>query len=353
MNENPMHFSVGIACFAPDSDFPIGSFEQELLLLCSAYKISACVFSPVLIDHTLASPLIPVQYWDGTAFRKAITPVPEILDCRFNPFLNKVVTWLQPERQRWLLKHSAVLDRGIPKEQLSQVLMCSPLYPLAIPTYRLTEYGELLRYAKLLRHCIIKPSGGRQGSCVARVDYDGDVLSMETADGIEELTPTLWDDYLTTLNHSNFGLPLLQPRLDFSLDAEHAVDFRLLVARGSSGLWEEVEIYARIGATRIVSNVSRGGYISDAESILSQIAGERADELLATLHSIAAELPVLIQQYVDRPISCLGIDIGIDRNTLQPYVLEANTLPGAKYHSWQLAHKRVQYYQYLLKNRQQ
>lgn len=349
MNENLMHFSVGIVCVGNGSDLPIGSFEQELLLLCSAYKISACLLSPLSIDYTLSSPLAPVQYWDGTAFQQAIAPVPKILDCRFYPFSKKATAWLQPELQHWLLEHCAVADRGIPKELLSQVLMCSPLYALAIPTYRLEKYDELLQYAKMFRHCIIKPDGGRQGRCVSRVDYDGDVLYIESANGIEELTPTRWEAYLAALNHSNLGLPLLQPRLDFSLNAEHAVDFRLLVARGSSGLWEEVDIYARIGATKLVSNVSRGGYISDAESILAEISGEHADELLATLHSIAAELPKLIQQYVDRPISCLGIDVGIDRNTLQPYVLEANTFPGAKYHSWQLAHKRVQYYQHLLK----
>lgn len=351
MKEKLMHFSVGIACAENDSEFPIESFEQELLLLCSAYKINACVFSPLLIDYTRSSPLIPVQYWDGTAFRQAIAPVPQIIDCRFNPRGKKRADWLQPERQRWLLEHSTVADRGITKEQLSQGLMRSPLYALAIPTYRLTEYGDLLQYAKMFRHCIIKPFGGSLGRCVARVDYDGDALFMESEDSLEELTPKRWEAYLATLQ-PNFGLPILQPRLDFTLDAEHAVDFRLLVARGGSGLWEEVDIYARIGATKLVSNISRGGYISDANSILTQVAGERADELLSALHSIAEKVPILVQQYVNRPISCLGIDVGIDRNTLQPYVLEANTFPGVKYHSWQLAHKHVQYYQYLLKNMQ-
>ena len=350
MNENLMHFDVGIAVANNGFNFPIDSFEQKLLLLCSAYKVSACVLSPQLIDYTLPSPTLPVQYWDGTAFRQATAPVPKLLDFRFNPSGKKALAWLQPERQRWLLERCAIADRGIPKEQLSQVLMCSPLYALAIPTYRLEKYEQLLQYAKMFRHCIIKPIGGRQGLCVSRVDYDGNVLFMESANGTEELTPTQWEAYLATLNRHNFGQPLLQPRLDFSLNAEHAVDFRLLVARGGSGAWEEVDIYARIGATRLVSNVSRGGYISDAESVLAEIAEDRADELLATLHSIAAELPTLIQQYVDRPISCLGIDVGIDRNTLQPYVLEANTFPGAKFHAWQLAQKRVQYYQYLLKN---
>lgn len=353
MNENLMHFSVGIACIENGAEFPISSFIKEILLLCSAYKIDACVFSPILIDYTVPSPQIPVQYWDGTAFRQAIAPVPKVIDCHFKLQHRTTAAWLQPERQRWLLERSAIADQGILKEKLSQILMCSPLYPLAIPSYRPKEYEELQQYAKMLRHCIVKPVNGRQGRDICRVDYDGDVLSIESADGIEELTPSRWAEYLATLTRDGFSAPLLQPRLDFSLDAEHAVDFRLLVARGASGLWEEAAIYARIGATRLVSNVSKGGYISDVESILEEIAGSRADELLSELHRIAAELPVLMQQYnKDRLISCLGIDVGIDRQTLQPYVIEANTRPGAKYHSWQLAHKRVQYYQYLLKNTQ-
>ena len=351
MNTDPIHFSVGLACYATGSDFPIPPFEQQILLLSRAYGVDACVFSPLSIDCTLSSPEVPVQYWDGTAFRQAVAPVPKILDCRFGLLKKKAYAWLQPERHRWLLEHSTFSDYyAIPKEKLSQLLMCSPLYDLAIPTYRVTEYEQLLRLAKMLQHCIVKPSGGYKGRHVCRVDYDGVSLTKETLEGTEKLTQEQWAKYLDLLANEEMGQPLLQPRLDFSLNDEHAVDFRLLVAHGGSGTWEEVAIYSRVGATKLVSNISGGGSFADAESVLSAIAGTEADKLLDRLHHIAAELPVFIQRQVERPITCLGIDVGIDRKTLDPYVLEANTFPGSKYHSWQLAHKRVQYYQYLLRN---
>ena len=43
-----------------------------------------------------------------------------------------------------------------------------------------------------------------------------------------------------------------------------------------------------------------------------------------------------------------AIDVGIDRGSLCPYVIEVNTFPGTRFHAWQLAEKRVQYFKYLL-----
>ena len=40
--------------------------------------------------------------------------------------------------------------------------------------------------------------------------------------------------------------------------------------------------------------------------------------------------------------------MGIDRGSLCPYVIEVNTFPGTRFHAWQLAEKRVQYFKYLL-----
>ena len=352
MNTDSIHFSVGLVRDPTDSDSAIALFEQQLLLLSRAYGIDACVFSPLSIDCSLSSPEVPVQYWDGTAMRQTVAVVPKILDCRFNLLLPEVVASLSTEQHRWLLQHSTFADhRGILKEQLSQLLMCSPLYAMAIPTYKVEEYEELLRLAKMLQHCILKPSGGHHGRYVSRVDYEGITLSFENANGTKELTTELWERYKSALVRTGMGIPILQPRLNFSYDAEHAVDIRLLVAHGGSGAWEEVDSCARIGPNKLVSNVAQGGCVADTEGMLRQIAGARADELLATLHRIAAELPPMIERVVNGNITCLGFDIGIDRDTLEPYIIEANTFPGGtKSHSWDLALKRAQYYQYLLRS---
>lgn len=319
---------------------------HSLHVMAASYGVPLCSYH--LADLEPQRPTLPVNIWANGKYQTIESELPAFSELIFNRsfLMNREDV---ARRKSWLLEHTTLTDNpGLLKSAVSIVMMQSPLAPYAIPTYNASSYEELMSLLFLLPRAIVKPSGGRRGIGVYHIIRRGNTFMMEGAKVQKELTPTHWEEYRAFLKERKCGSPILQPRLDFSLDEEHTVDFRLLVARGGSGDWEIVDIYPRIGSNRIVSNVSQGGFIGDSMEVLSLISQEKAAALFADLNRIALELPPLLQSQKEKPIAVLGIDVGIDRESLQPFVLEANTKPGTKFHLWKLAEKKVQYYQYLL-----
>lgn len=250
---------------------------------------------------------------------------------------------------------NAILDRSVLTEygalgklQLSRLLQKTPeLAKYAIPTFDLHSFEEFLNYARLLKRSIVKPAAGRKGRYVYRIaDLDGKIHFLRDDDK-KIVTQAVWDEYFSNLRKAKYGFPILQPQLSFLFEGR-PVDFRLLVQRSGTGEWEKVAIYARIGESDTVSNLAQGGFVADPMTTLASISPGREEELYQELEYLCLAVPKLIQSKLEKPVACLGIDVGIDCDTLQPYVIEANTFPGTKYHTWDLAHKKVQYFKYLI-----
>lgn len=307
-----------------------------------------------LIDHYRGKPLIG-ERWNGTSIEAFNAELPQILDAEYNTFSKKSLKKLDSRFAEWLTEKNIRLIRqeSVSKRHLPQVLMQSELIQYLIPTWDISSYSQLLQQLVFVKDAVLKPSNGRMGKGVCKLykQVNGSVL-LRLKDEQMLLNEAIFSDYLANIRSNCLGDELLlQPCLDFSLDADHAVDFRLLRHRGSTGEWEEAATYARIGASSLVSNVSQGGFIADAKEILYQIAGDKAEDLYKEIMHIGEELPRMIQKYSDETVFCLGMDVAVDRQSMRPFILEANTYPGTKYHTHQLAEKRVQYYQYLLKRK--
>lgn len=320
----------------------------SLLLLAKAYDLKLCLFSLRDVDLSAELPVTRAIYWDGRAFQTTQTTLPPICETCFF-YRSKELDELRPVMD-YIVEHCVLTEYdGLPKTQLSLILSSDPeLARFSIPTFVISSFDELLSFSSIVKKAILKPSNGRQGLLVQRVDRINNALHFVDEGATREITRPVWEEYFNAVQEADFGIPVLQPRLDFRYSDTRAVDFRLLVQRSSTGEWKIVELYARIGVNGTVSNVSRGGFIADAESILSELFPERAQELYEQLKQLCYLLPSVIQKHLDRPISCLGIDVGIDRETEQPYILEANTLPGTKFFNWDLSHEKIQYFRYLL-----
>ncbi len=340
-----MDRSIGVAHYASN----VHGLARPLLLMGEAYKTPVYFYNASHIDLTKENPTVPATFWNGSSLETKEIEVPLFTENMLFREGKIDSRFVSDEINSWLASNTRMVDHiGINKAHLPQILINSPFAECAIPTYMVTSYEQLLTLSRLIPKSIIKPSAGRRGIAVWHLNLVDGVLMMQENETVQPVTPEKWASYTAFLAQHHFGKPILQPRLNLTLDEEHALDFRLLVARGGTGDWETVAIYARVGATSLVSNLSRGGYICDAPDALRMIAGDRAESLMETLRTLAVELPRLLQSYRKKPFSCLGLDVGIDRDTLQPFFLEANSSPGTKYHLWPLAEKRVQYYRYLL-----
>lgn len=326
-------------------------FANYLLKFSAVYNVPFCVIqSKNLSVHYDGNPLI-ATVWQCDDAAEQIIDLPPVLDTVGELFSDKYADKYKEGFLPWLRKSCNILTQSsFFKDRLSNVLLTSNLSLYAIPTWNVDSYDGIQSILKLANKIIIKPVGGKMGKGICRLEkIDNQAIICHDASGDHEFDPDWFLDYQNALISSRLGrLIIAQPCLDFSLDDRHAVDFRLLRHRGRTSEWEEVATYARIGASSLVSNVSQGGYIADAKDILSEIAGDTAQSLYDEIMYIGQELPLLIQKHKGDSAYCLGMDIAIDRQSMRPFILEANTYPGTKYHACQLAEKRVQYYRYLL-----
>ena len=327
------------------------AFTDCLLKFASLYQVPFCV---IRLENLLAyyeGASLRAQTWiDHSVIDSDGISLPSCLDTESAFFVDKYMPYYAPGFLTWLRNNCQILmQHSIPKYQLPALLTSNNMGLYAIPTWTVASYSDLFRLFPISKKLFLKPCSGRKGrgAIKARVD-EYNTVYLENANGEHIVTEQLFNQLIKENAQSKLGkLYLAQPCFDFSLDSSHAVDFRLLRHRGANGDWEDVATYARIGASSLVSNVSQGGFIADAKETLSIIAGAKADALYEEIMHIGNTLPKLIQEQQDDPVFCLGLDIAIDHESLQPYILEANTYPGTKFHKYQLAEKRVQFYRYL------
>lgn len=340
-----MQFDVGIIC----SSQKLTLLARHILVLSRSYDLRLCAFDIHDLDPDNGGHISRAVYWDGNDFATTTTTLPKICESLFYYRSPQLVRGRS--NMNYIVRHARLSEyEGFSKTRLSQLLNSSPsLIQYGIPTYPVTQYRDFLLYASLLKLSIVKPSAGRQGKLVRYIErIDGDYW-FTYGNHSERIDEAVWNSYVTQMHESHLGHPILQPRLDFHYDDDHAVDFRVLSQRGASGDWEKVLFVARIGVSKTVSNVAQGGFLSDVMSALQYIAPEDAANLYAQLEDICTRLPREIQKCLPRPISCLGIDVGLDRKTKQLFVMETNSYPGTK-QTWLLANAKIKYLKFLAEN---
>lgn len=319
-----------------------------------AYHVPFCSFIVESIADYLEKGTLPVRQWNGDRFEQVtLNEFPVIVDS-YHPL--NVIAKQCPEKAQLITEIRAraktLRQRSLHKDELAIAMMRSHLCQYAIPTFSPKTYEELSGYIKLFGNVILKPSHGREGIGVLKLclaDNGGFKAANQNCNG-----DFAEDDFLHYIERNasvRGGVCLLQPFLNFRLDDGRAFDFRLLCHRGIRGTWETVASYARIGNNSVTSNLAQGGYIGQVYDILKQIAGEKWKNLFQEVEMLGQEVPLLVEKYVGEDAICIGIDVGIDRDTERPYVIETNAVPGTKFHLYQFAEKRVQYYKFLLSNK--
>lgn len=328
----------------------INDFERFLLVFSHAYHIPFCVFPHTSLDLMLEGKRAPVYQWDGTGIVNSFSELPQYIDSSVKMNGRKFISIFGKDYVDAIYSSTTVLTQAsIKKEWLMDFMLQSKFAMYSIPTYKVHTYEECLTHLKTIPKAFMKPSNGRRGIGACKIfRNDNGCFFVQDANKTVEFTDLFCREYFDEINKNGLGCGLLQPCLDFSLDDRHALDFRLLRHLGANGTWEEVATYARIGEHNVVSNVSQGGFVGDAINMLKMIADEKAKYLYNEIMMLGNDIPAFIQGKRGSDVYCLGIDVAVDKETLRPYVLEANTYPGTKFHFAALAEKRVQYYTYLI-----
>lgn len=332
-------------------NLPDDPLFNALLKACSRKNIPACLY--VLGDLCIEDATVTATVLDGEQQRRVTLPVPPISDCRFATYSNyRAMQRNCLEQLKWLRKNTLLTEgRGLLKGNLMQCILASDLSAYGIPTYPVKTYQDVLFYTSLLKNCIIKPIGGRKGYMVIGAEQRASGVYCVTSEGAQPLTEEYWKGYVAQAESANLGFPLIQPRLNFTLSDGRSLDFRVLTAKGAQGTWEVVKISGSVGDDPLVSNISQGGSTMQLDEVLPLLSKEHEARFRADFEKIALEVPPLIEKTTGDPLCCFGIDVGIDRDSMQAYVIEANTIPGVRFYAEELADKKTEYYRYIIEHR--
>jgi hypothetical protein len=228
-----------------------------------------------------------------------------------------------------------------------KVLKAKEYASYLIPSVKLNNPNELISFLNEDSKCVLKPLTGNQGKKVLFIEklnaseqyklIDGQIVKEFNQKDMEVLIGRL-------ILEKEY---LLQPFIECRTKAGLTYDFRLHVQKNGRGLWEITLIYPRIsGNSRLISNISSGGYRGDLEPFLTEEFGEESGRIKTVLENFAlsfsAHFDTLYQYYFDE----LGIDVGIDQE-LRLWIFEVNWRPGCKHREFEVARRLIPYCKFL------
>lgn len=299
-------------------------------------------------DSTLCGPALS---WHNGSFTVVESKLPAYLESVYY-ISDQTVGKRYPKEIAKRLIDLHISKKPIYKNQLPSALVMNGLSEYAIPSKEITAFDQIEGVARLWKTCVLKPINGKRGGNVWFVDYTDSTLRYEGNDCSGVFTKDIWDQWQKDFPY--YPVYLLQPRLDFHTKDGHAVDFRVLLSKGTAGEWEIISVYSRVGYGHIVSNHCIGGLVGYGIDVLQY----EYDDTDHVLYQQVCDLGVATANAAEcflngQNDTFYGIDIGVDRTSMHPYVIEINPYPGTKFNdALALAEKRIQYYRYLLTQKQ-
>lgn len=313
---------------------------------CYLYGVPSFIFPVSEIDTYLQSGYMNAFRWTANGLERFKTDTPRFCEyyASLKPLQDSNPQWFQ-----WIINNTILTDEfGMTKERLQREMLMSPLCQYAIPTFPIRKYQELIRMLPTVPNALLKPADGSLGVGIMRLITKNNTVQYLTMDTSGEFSEEVFNDYRSSLS-KNYQTFLLEPCINILSKDERATDFRVQVSLNEHAQWEIGFSCARIGGNNIASNFERGGSLTTPELAIASFDVENVEEKVREMHWLALEVANLVQKRSKSAVSCLGIDICIDRDSKQLYVIEANSKPGGRIISlFHLAEIRAGYFKYLL-----
>ncbi len=292
-----------------------GSIFTMKLKLCYANGIDAVFFSESDLDKETLT--INAWKWTQDGFQRETTALPHLLEYGAGTDL----------REFFNDKCTIIDDFNLSKKDINDLLIKTEFANSVIPSLYTTSPAKILSYLNLWNEVIIKPLAGARGEGIISIkqNSDGEYILTDADKEIGTFTYNECIDFLTKQYH-NFTV-IAQPRLKFRNTNGNTMDFRVNVSKNGKGEWTTIFISPRTARDKIISNYSQGAYASLLEITLEMDFGENSHKVLSDLNAIAEKLPPIVEEASACNMLSLGIDIGFDYDTLNPYIIEVNYSP--------------------------
>lgn len=215
-----------------------------------------------------------------------------------------------------------------------------------IPSIPLNSPKELFSFCSNQPKAVIKPLSGNHGKKVFFVEKNREHFQLTDGLKTENYTERELESFIDQLIGEQKYL--LQPFIDCRTKAGLTYDFRLHVIKNGYGEWEIALIYPRIsGNSKMISNISSGGYRGELESFLIDEFAAMAEHIKVDLEQFALSFSAHFDTLYNHDFDELGIDVGIDTQQ-KLWIFEVNWRPGSKNREFEVAKRLIPYCRYLM-----
>ncbi|MFD1064434.1 YheC/YheD family protein [Oceanobacillus locisalsi] len=278
----------------------------------------------------------------NNVWRQVELPAPPYIDLNSYCYKYKdVITFLK--------KKSTLLNpKGFgTKQKVYNTLMEDGEFAKYLPdTIQVTDFDDFLKFIKKYDKAILKPRSGHKGNgvyLIHKIDDKSYRLSFKNEEKVlpaEELKAHI-EDIITDQVY------LAQQYIQSLTATGDPYDCRIRLEKDAEGKWAVAIYLVRIGSNnKVVSNVAQGGGVQKLIPFIQFHYPASWENIKADFNYIAECLPPKIEALYQKQTSCLGIDIGIDKDE-QIYIYEVNAAPGMEFGEAEIINLKVDYYHYL------
>lgn len=228
-----------------------------------------------------------------------------------------------------------------------KVLKAKEFSSYLIPSTKLNKPDQTISFLNDHSKGVLKPLKGNQGKNVLFIEKLNISEQYKIMDGqfIKEFNQKEMEVFIGRLILKQGYL--LQPFIECRTKAGLTYDFRLHLQKNGRGLWEITLIYPRIsGNSKLISNISSGGYRGDLEPFLIEEFGEESERIKGVLENFALSFSAHFDTLYEHSFDEIGIDVGIDREQ-RLWIFEVNWRPGCKHREFEVARRLIPYCKFL------
>ncbi|WP_080872509.1 YheC/YheD family protein [Oceanobacillus timonensis] len=213
-------------------------------------------------------------------------------------------------------------------------------------TIQINGFDDVMKFIQKYDKAILKPRVGHKGIGVYLINkinetsYQLYFKNSEKTLSAEELR-TYIEDLISDKVY------LAQQYIQSVTTAGDPFDCRIRLEKNVEAKWAVAIHLIRIGSNnKVVSNVAQGGGVQKLVPFIKFHYPDKWENIKIEFDYLAEYLPPKLEALYHKQTSCLGIDIGIDRDG-KIYIYEVNAAPGMEFGEAEIINLKVDYYHYL------
>lgn len=313
-------------------------FVRVLAKACGYYNIELVYFNPH--DVNIDEGIIQGKILKNNRWTTVDMNVPAYID--ITPYVFKhrnVIKFLKSKSTLSLNRRLKSKD-----EIYDKILEDGKFSNLIIPYSSYTDYKDIKSFSKQHEAFILKPQNGLRGNKIFKVSRVGRKFRVSYFNEVKEMKERQFKLFIEeNLKENKY---VIQKYIPSNTKEGKPFDCRIRLEKNGKGKWAVAVYLVRIGNNNVVSNVAKGGSVSELTPFLKANFENDAENVKEEIKKIAKELPYKVEELLQQNLTSMGIDLGFDKHG-KPYLFEVELGPGYEFGIGEVVSLKADYYNYL------